>query len=101
MIRLVGSQGRLPLVGPLNIASRNGYALVISWKAISFERSGASARESLTSHMTLAGVDSARDRRAVQAALPGWAMNAWTQPGDLGALRRQRHLRLRLCPPVP
>jgi hypothetical protein len=61
-------------VGPFNIAGRNGYALVISWKAISFERSGASARDSLTSHMTLAGVGSARDRCAVQAALPGWAM---------------------------
>jgi hypothetical protein len=32
----------------------------------------------------LVGVDSARDRRAVQASLPGWIANAWTQPGDLG-----------------
>jgi hypothetical protein len=34
--------------------------------------------------LVLVGLDSARDRRAVQAALPGWVANAWTQPGDLG-----------------
>jgi hypothetical protein len=33
---------------------------------------------------TLVAVDSARDRRQVQAALPPWVANAWTQPGDLG-----------------
>lgn len=33
---------------------------------------------------TLAGVDSAQDRRAMQATLPHWAANAWTQTGDLG-----------------
>jgi hypothetical protein len=32
----------------------------------------------------LVALDSARDRRAVQAALPRWLANAWTQPGDLG-----------------
>lgn len=32
----------------------------------------------------LAGVDSAADRRAIQATLPRWAANAWTQTGDLG-----------------
>lgn len=32
----------------------------------------------------LVALDSARDRRAVQASLPGWIANAWTQPGDLG-----------------
>lgn len=32
----------------------------------------------------LAAVDSAAARRAVQAALPRWVANAWTQPGDLG-----------------
>jgi hypothetical protein len=32
----------------------------------------------------LAAVDSASARRAVQAALPLWTANAWTQPGDLG-----------------
>jgi Prokaryotic E2 family C/ThiF family len=32
----------------------------------------------------LAAVDSATARRAVQAALPCWVANAWTQPGDLG-----------------
>ena len=29
-------------------------------------------------------VDSAGARRALQATLPGWIANAWTQPGDLG-----------------
>lgn len=32
----------------------------------------------------LLALDSARDRRAVQAALPKWVANSWTQPGDLG-----------------
>jgi hypothetical protein len=32
----------------------------------------------------LLGLDSARDRRSAQAALPRWIANAWTQPGDLG-----------------
>ena len=32
----------------------------------------------------LVGLDSARDRRAVQASLPRWIANAWTQAGDLG-----------------
>lgn len=29
-------------------------------------------------------LDSRSDRRAVQASLPKWIVNAWTQPGDLG-----------------
>src|SRR5712664_286033 len=32
----------------------------------------------------LVALDNAADRRSVQAALPGWIANAWTQPGDLG-----------------
>lgn len=32
----------------------------------------------------LVALDSAKDRRTVQATLPGWVANAWTQPGDLG-----------------
>jgi hypothetical protein len=32
-------------------------------------------------------VDSAKDRQAVQAALPEWIVNAWTQVGDLGVSR--------------
>src|SRR5438034_1370840 len=32
----------------------------------------------------LVAVDSAADRRSVQASLPEWIANAWTQPGDLG-----------------
>lgn len=33
------------------------------------------------------GLDSATDRIAVQAALPKWVANAWTQAGDLGVSR--------------
>jgi hypothetical protein len=32
----------------------------------------------------LLALDSAADRVAAQASLPGWVANAWTQPGDLG-----------------
>jgi hypothetical protein len=32
----------------------------------------------------LVALDSARDRRTVQASLPRWIANAWTQAGDLG-----------------
>lgn len=32
-------------------------------------------------------VDSATDRIRIQAALPRWIVNAWTQPGDLGVSR--------------
>ena len=32
----------------------------------------------------IVGLDSAQDRRGVQASLPGWVANAWTQPGDIG-----------------
>lgn len=35
----------------------------------------------------LVALDTARDRIAVQAALPGRALNAWTQVGDLGISR--------------
>lgn len=38
----------------------------------------------------LVTLDSAKDRRAVQATLPGWIANAWTQPGDLGVSRHGR-----------
>lgn len=32
-------------------------------------------------------VDNAEDRQAIQASLPRWVVNAWTQPGDLGVSR--------------
>ncbi len=34
-------------------------------------------------------LDTAEDRIAVQAALPGWVANAWTQPSDLGVSRHR------------
>lgn len=34
-------------------------------------------------------VDSGEDRQAIQAALPKWVVNAWTQPGDLGVSRHE------------
>jgi molybdopterin/thiamine biosynthesis adenylyltransferase len=45
---------------------------------------GALAKEGHGWDAALAAVDSADARRAVQSALPGWSVNAWTQPGDLG-----------------
>src|SRR6266403_734495 len=32
----------------------------------------------------LVALDTAADRRSVQASLPKWIANSWTQPGDLG-----------------
>ena len=34
-------------------------------------------------------VDSAKDRQAIQASLPEWLVNAWTQMGDLGVSRHR------------
>jgi hypothetical protein len=41
-------------------------------------------------HLVLVALDSARDRRQVQASLPEWVVNAWTQPGDLGVSTHSR-----------
>lgn len=35
----------------------------------------------------MVALDSAQDRADVQASLPRWIVNAWTQPGDLGVSR--------------
>jgi hypothetical protein len=48
------------------------------------------AQEGYNWPLALLAVDSARDRRAVQATLPGWIANAWTQPGDLGVSMHSR-----------
>ncbi|HLQ15210.1 MAG TPA: E2 ligase fold family C protein [Candidatus Eisenbacteria bacterium] len=37
----------------------------------------------------LVAVDSVEDRRAIQASLPRWIANGWTQVGDLGVSRHQ------------
>lgn len=42
------------------------------------------SREPSPTRSVLVALDSATDRRAVQAALPQWIANAWTQVGDLG-----------------
>jgi len=42
------------------------------------------ASEGYDRDRVLLALDSARDRRQAQAALPRWIANAWTQPGDLG-----------------
>ncbi len=49
----------------------------ISWRAFI-------SRSPETPSRAILALDSARDRRLVQAALPRWIGNAWTQPGDLG-----------------
>jgi hypothetical protein len=43
-----------------------------------------------TRRPTLVALDSASDRIAVQAAMPGPIYNAWTQPHDLGFSRHER-----------
>lgn len=44
----------------------------------------AARSDELPTERVLVGLDSSRDRRAVQAGLPRWIANGWTQPGDLG-----------------
>lgn len=45
----------------------------------------------------LVALDSAADRRAVQASLPRWIANSWTQPGDLGLSIHNRFDRPGAC----
>lgn len=40
--------------------------------------------------LVLVALDSAKDRRQVQASLPEWVVNAWTQPGDLAVSAHSR-----------
>lgn len=53
------------------------------------ERWGAylAAREDWQLETVAVAVDSAEDRIGVQASLPRWVFNAWTQPADLGVSR--------------
>ena len=53
------------------------------------ERWGAylAARDDWKLQTVAVAVDSAEDRVGVQAALPRWVVNAWTQPEDLGVSR--------------
>lgn len=53
------------------------------------ERWGAylAAREGWELEKVAVAVDSAEDRVGIQAALPRWVVNAWTQPEDLGVSR--------------
>lgn len=60
------------LHGPLEAVPHN-----LDWAAF-VERFG------YTWSRVLVALDSAEGRRSVQATLPGWIANAWTQPGDLG-----------------
>jgi Prokaryotic E2 family C len=39
--------------------------------------------------LVAAGLDSAEDRIAVQASLPRWVLNSWTQANDLGVSRHE------------
>lgn len=45
------------------------------------------ARQGYAWNRVVCAVDSAGARRQVQASLPRWICNAWTQPGDLGISR--------------
>lgn len=69
--RKVGVAGRY-FSGPLKVKEHDAsFAEFVSQSGCSWPR-------------MLLALDSARDRRAAQASLPGWVANAWTQPGDLG-----------------
>jgi hypothetical protein len=45
------------------------------------------ARKNWNLERVMVAVDSADVRRNIQASLPHWIVNAWTQPGDLGISR--------------
>jgi hypothetical protein len=103
---------RAPLAGALHIVDNEGVELSnLQRYVLTTRRDHAAAKaEFLAAHFTrtlralpvnaswqefvadngydwqwaLAALDSARDRRAVQASLPKHVLNAWTQPGDLG-----------------
>lgn len=45
------------------------------------------SRGDLNLEQVAVAVDSGNDRIAIQAALPHWIVNAWTQPGDFGISR--------------
>lgn len=67
-VDVVGKEYRGPLQGLLH---RGTWASFLEDNGYSWER-------------VLVALDSAHDRRAVQASLPRWVANAWTQMGDLG-----------------
>lgn len=55
------------------------------------------SRNGYTWDYFLLGLDSARDRRSAQAALPRWIGNAWTQPGDIGVSTHPRFGEVGAC----
>lgn len=61
-------------------------ALTSGVNVLQFQSTWAEFVEKEGSHClrVLVALDSAKDRMAVQASLPHWVANAWTQPGDLG-----------------
>jgi hypothetical protein len=63
---------KTPFAGPVRVEARSQ-----SWEDF-VEQIG------VVPELVLVAVDSAEVRRAVQASLPRWIANAWTQPGDLG-----------------
>ena len=67
-VDVVAKQYRGPLQG---LRHHGTWASFLEGKGYSWER-------------VLVALDSAHDRRAVQASLPRWITNAWTQIGDLG-----------------
>jgi molybdopterin/thiamine biosynthesis adenylyltransferase len=66
----------------VNVACEHAGALDLVAHATSWE--GFCADLGHRWERVLVGVDSAAARRQVQASLPRWIANAWTQPGDLG-----------------
>jgi Prokaryotic E2 family C/ThiF family len=100
------ARGQLHIVDPQTIEHSNLQRYVLATENDVDRAKGALARDFLASELeplihdlrwqdfsasngsrwerVLVALDSAGDRRAVQASLPRWIANAWTQAGDLG-----------------
>ncbi len=77
-------------VGASKVALAKGLLRVTGLRTHPYpERWGAylAARDDWKLETVAVAVDSAEDRVGVQAALPRWVVNAWTQPEDLGISR--------------
>ena len=77
LVRDDEGKAKAPTLAPLFAGSARAKAFVGSWQEY-VSQHGHRTRAALVA------LDSAHDRRAVQASLPDWVANAWTQPGDLG-----------------
>jgi len=68
--------------GKVEVAKRVVSGLVVSARSSAWDEYALARGHRM--ERVLVALDSAYDRVAVQATLPHWLANAWTQPGDLG-----------------